>query len=316
MPSVGRDAREAAFGNAVEPPAGYADPSYAAALSEIGAPRRLQRSGGSVLVRAIGGSGSVDAMGPYPLFSCPRWEALAEDIDDLRDELVSLVVVPDPFGSWTTVQLEASFPDRCVPFKEHFVVDLSRPPLESATRHHRRDAARALRRTQVAVVDDAPAFLDDWEALYRTLIARHDVRGPAVFSRASFAHQLRVRGLVAFRAERDGALVGGALWFVDGAVAHYHLAAYSDKGYEQGVSYALVATALRYFAGQGVEWAALGAGAGLQGRASDGLSRFKAGWATGTRTAYLCGRILDKERYRELTRSNSARSEFFPAYRA
>ena len=29
----------------------------------------------------------------------------------------------------------------------------------------------------------------------------------------------------------------------------------------------------------------------------DGLTRFKSGWATGTRTAYLCGRIMDRHQY-------------------
>lgn len=255
-------------------------------------------------------------MGPYPLFGCAHWEAVGEDVDDLRDELVSLVVVPDPFGGWTLAQIETCFPDVCVPFKEHFIVDLSRPPMASATRHHRRDAVRALRRTEVMIIDDAPAFLDDWDAVYRVLVARHHVRGLAAFSRASFAQQLQVRGLVAFRAERDGRLVGAALWLVDGAVAHYHLAAYSDEGYEHGVSYALVATALRHFAEQGIEWAALGAGAGTHAQPGDGLSRFKAGWATGTRTAYLCGRILDKRRYAELAGGGLARSDYFPAYRA
>ncbi len=122
-----------------------------------------------------------------------------------------------------------------------------------------------------------------------------------------------MRGLTAFRADRDGELLGAALWLVDRGVAHYHLAAYSAPGYEAGVSYALVAAALEHFVAEGLEWAALGADAGLEERADDGLARFKAGWATGTRTAYLCGRVLDADRYVAL--ASRARGSYFPAYR-
>lgn len=299
-------------------PSGYADPAYAESLRELGTPRRLLRSGGSILVRSIPGTGHADAMGPYPVFACCEWSRLSEDLEALRDELVTLVVVTDPFGDWSLPQLEACFPDRCAPFKKHFVVDLSLPALQSASRHHRRDAARALRRTTVEIVGDSRAFLDEWDELYRGLMRRHDIRGPAAFSRASFVQQLGVRGLTAFRAERSGDLHGAALWFVDGPVAYYHLAAYSDTGYRAGVSYALVAAALEHFAGRGLEWAALGAGAGVEERPDVGLARFKAGWATGTRTAFLCGRVLDERRYAELVGRGVGEqtAAFFPAYRA
>ena len=42
--------------------------------------------------------------------------------------------------------------------------------------------------------------------------------------------------------------------------------------------------------------------------------RFKRGWATGTRTAHFCGRVLDPERYAQL--AGAAATSYFPAYRA
>jgi hypothetical protein len=46
------------------------------------------------------------------------------------------------------------------------------------------------------------------------------------------------------------------------------------------------------------------------------LSRFKRGWATGTRTAYFCGRIFDRANYREITRASGCMAtDYFPAYR-
>jgi hypothetical protein len=296
-------------------PSGYSDPAYAAALGHIGHPRRLALSGGSILVRAIGATGYSDAVGPYPLFACTNWHRLADDLAELGDGLVSLVAVADPFGRVTAGQLERAFPDRCTAFKEHFIVDLSRSPTVAASRHHRRDAARALRLSTVSRVDDLDGFLDEWAGLYAGLVRRRVVDGPAGFPRRSFERQLSVRGLTAFRADRDGELVGASLWLADGAVAYYHLAAQTSQGYATGAAYALMATALEHFAERGLEWAALGAAAG-SGARDDGLARFKAGWASGTRTAFLCGRIFDHARYAELTASRGTSPGFFPAYRS
>jgi len=293
---------------------GYADGGYAQSLSEWGAPRPLPRSGGSILVRAIHDSALVDGMGPYPLFACRNWDRLGADVDELSGELVTLTLVTDPFATASPERLAQWFPDRCVPFKEHHVVDLSGPTLQSATRHHRRDAARALRRAEVELVAEPRTLLDEWTALYASLIERHGVQGPARFSRDSFARQLELPDLVAFRAAAGETLLGAALWIVSDRVAYYHLAATSEEGHRLGVSYGLVATALEHFAACGWDWASLGAGAGLAD-IDDGLTRFKRGWASGTRTAYLCGRVLDRDAYTALSDRRTDAGEYFPAYR-
>ncbi len=297
---------------------GYGHPSYAAALAEFGAPRALPRSGGTLLVREIDGAGASDAMGAYPLFACDDWGGLAADLQELEGELVSVALVADPFGGWTVEQLSAAFPDRQIAFKEHHVVDLADgDPVARATKHHRQYARRGLRAVAVEEVADPPSLLDEWDALYGGLVARHGITGISAFSRASFAGQLAVPGIVAFRATAldDGELAGAALWYLDGDVAYWHLAAYSECGYRLDASYALMATALERFAQPGgPRWAGLGAGAGVDASGA-GLDRFKAGWATETRTAHFCGRILDHARYRALSpeRGDTA---FFPAYRA
>ena len=48
-----------------------------------------------------------------------------------------------------------------------------------------------------------------------------------------------------------------------------------------------------------------------------GLREFKRGWSTGTRPAYLCGRILQPQRYAELAEERGpGERSYFPAYRA
>ncbi len=299
-------------------PAGYATAAYAASLASWGEPRSLLRSGGSVLVRTIPGSPLQDAVGTYPIFACPDWPALADDVDALeRDGLVSLSLVADPLGGWSRDDLERAFPDLLRPYKEHFVVDLERAWHASAAKHHRRNVDRARGIVECEVVADPPTLLDDWIVLYDELIERHDIRGPARFSREAFAKQLAVPGIVALRARHDGATVGATLWYVCDDVAYYHLGAYARTGYELGASFALFATAFERLAQDGVRTASLGAGAGIEADPTDGLSRFKRGWASGMRTAWLCGRILRRDRYAQLAATApEPRAAYFPAYRA
>jgi hypothetical protein len=252
-------------------------------------------------------------MGPYPLFSCLDPSQLAADVEDLRGALVAVSLVLDPFGDWPLPALECYFVDCFRPFKAHFVTDLSLPADRSIRAHHRRNVARARRSVEVDVVVDPDGFLDEWETLYAQLVRRHGIRGIAEFSGPSFARQFRVRGFSALRATVAGVTVGATLWYEYGSVAYYHLGAYSERGYDLGASFALFAFARDHFAGRGLEWLSLGAGAGVGGQGVDGLSRFKRGWATGTRTAYLCGRVLDRERYAEL--ANRRAATYFPAYR-
>ncbi len=294
---------------------GYLHPQYAQSLSEWGNPVRLARSGGWILEREIPGTPERDAMGCYPLFACKDWSRLPEDLEELRGELISLSVVTDPFGEYAPDDLHRCFQDVVIPFKEHFIVDLSSTPQSHVVAHHQRSARTSLRSLIIEKCDAPIQFLDEWCQLYDTLVERHAITGLQAFSRSSFARQLSVPGLVAFRAMHKGATVGMILWYVQGNVGYYHLGAYNSLGYEMRASFGLFWHALEYFSLQGLGWLNLGAGAGLE-TSSDGLTRFKSGWATGTRTAYFCGRIFDRERYAEILALRKTQvSDYFPAYR-
>lgn len=254
-------------------------------------------------------------MGCYPLFACDDWSTLDRDLDELGDELVSLALVADPFGDHSPELLQKCFPDRMVPFKEHFVTDLSQAPDSFVDPQHRRKARRALERLNVEYCNDAVHFVDEWNNLYANLITRHNIRGLSAFSTTSFKAQMAVPGMSMFRATHDGETVGMTLWYADRGVAYYHLGAYSDAGYEMGASFALFWRALDHFANQSVRWLNLGAGAGLANQ-TDGLTRFKRGWSTGTRPAYFCGRIFSRLKYEEAMKArNVGLSDYFPAYR-
>jgi hypothetical protein len=136
--------------------------------------------------------------------------------------------------------------------------------------------------------------------------------GLRVFSRTAFQRQWSVPGLVMFKALNDGRTVGLNTWYVQGDVAYGHLGATTDRGYEVSASYALHISAIEFFSGR-VKWLHLGGSAGSKTGVLDGLTRFKAGWATETRTAYLCGRVFQPAQYSMLP---SGEGTCFPAYRS
>lgn len=293
---------------------GYSHRDYAFALSEFGTPTLLPCSGGWFLKRQIAGSSWEDGMGCYPLFSCYDWSGLKTDLESV--DLVSFAAVLDPFSGLEEPFMRECFPDVAFIFKQHFVTDLQQSPKTFVAPHHMRNVKKALGRVSVEQCSNPATALEDWHRLYLVLVQRHSIRGISAFSKASFAKQLCVPGMVAFQAMHEGEVVGMLLWYVQRGVAYYHLGAYSDKGYELRASFALFWHAMEHFAASGTRWLCLGAGAGASSDATDGLTLFKKGWSTGTRAAYFCGRIFSRTQYDALVAArNIPETKYFPAYR-
>ena len=295
---------------------GYLHSLYSLSLIEFGEPLELPASKGWILKRPIFGTSEFDAMGCYPIFVCQDWSLLEKDLDWVGNQLVSLSLVTDPFGRYNPQKLIKCFKDIARPYKEHFVVDLQQRPEEFVAAHHQRNAHKALKRVNIEICTEPIKYLAEWVSLYNNLIERHNIKGITKFSRDAFAKQLIIPGIVAFRAIVDDQVIGMMLWYVQGDVGYYHLGAYSPDGYKLNASFALFWTLLGYFANAGLQWLSLGAGAGTQGDENDGLTRFKRGWATGTRTAYFCGRIFNPKKYQEIAEAKgNPQTTFFPAYR-
>ncbi len=295
---------------------GYLHPAYAEALAEFGVPYLLPQSQGNILMRSIPGDICQDAMGCYPLFTCANWSALANDLRSIGHDLVSLVVVTDPFGKYQLTDLQECFPDIVYAFKNHYVVDLRQPLESQVTSHHHRYIKKSLGVVQIERCTVPNEYLEVWVQLYDILTSRHNIKGIARFSPHSFEHQLQVPGLVMFRAIYQKETVGMLLWYIQDNIGYYHLGAYSGTGYATHSSFALFWTALKYFAAQGLSWLDLGAGAGITDRSVDGLAHFKKGWTSNTRTAYLCGRIFDRTKYNKLVEKNAIPpTRYFPHYR-
>jgi hypothetical protein len=295
--------------------AGYCHGRYAASCEAWGKPRHLEHSDAWIIQRQIPLHNLYDGMGCYPLFCCQRWENLASDFNELHEDLVALSLVTDPFGNYHPRLLSTLF-DRVLPYKEHFVADLSLPLEQFTSARHRKYGRKVLRSVSVEVCADPCSHLDEWISFYNHLCERHAISGLRRFSKQAFMAQFNVPGFVMFRAADAMGTLGFDLWYVQGDVAYAHLVGISQRGYETHVSYGMKLFILSYFAGI-VRWVNLGAVPGASSAAGNGLADFKRGWSSGTRTAYFCGKVFNRSAYEGLVRATGNQEEsFFPAYRA
>jgi hypothetical protein len=295
---------------------GYAAAEYVRSLAEFGSPRELPGAGGWLLARPLPTGDGNDATGCYPLFSCANWGALPGDLANLAGDIVAVSLVADPAAPVSHEELHNCFPDVCYHYKDHYFTYLSRPLTSFVAVNHQRNARQAGRAVHIERLTRPTDHLPAWNAMYAGLVRRHGIEGIARFSPASFAGFMQVPGLLAYAALFSGEIVGMVLWLVAGDIAYYHLAAYSELGYDLKASFALFWQSLEDLAASGITWAALGGGAGTFA-ASEGLRRFKQGWSTECRPAYFCGRILDQARYARLAlQFGSGQENYFPAYRA
>jgi hypothetical protein len=293
----------------------YLDPLYIESLSEWGTPKKLNHCGGWILERPIPSSNDHDAMGPYPIFMCEDWDLIEKDLKELGDDLVSVSLVTDPFGNSTQAVLEESF-DVVSPFKEHYITDLDVPIDEAVTKHHRYYSRRGFKDVQVEIIENPIDYLDEWVALFTSISGRHHIEGLRAFSRSSFEKQLRIPGMIMFRATQHSQPVGEALCFIHGNVAYGHLMGINETGHELGVTYPIYWTHLTYLKGK-VKWINWGGVSGISNDESSGLAKFKKGWSTEKRTAFFCGKILNNMKYQSLVSSSRAtNSTYFPLYRA
>jgi hypothetical protein len=295
---------------------GYLHPVYADSLSHLGIPRILPKSGGTIFERKIPKSDRIDAMGSYPVFCCRDWTGLDSDLDEMRrSELVSLVLVTDPFATISERRLQSIF-DRVIPFKQHFVANTSRPIEEFISRHRRRLARRALARLSVEVSERPATLVQDWLDLHSSLASRRRMTGIGQLTASAVEKLLSVPGVVVLRAALEGKTVGMHIEMVHGDFVYGHYAAYNDLGYETGAACALHVFEIQHFADKErwIDWG--GVSGGVPDR-SDGLTEFKKAFSNESRPTYLCCAILDPVEYAHLSkRASSQPSPYFPAYRA
>lgn len=286
---------------------GYASAAYVRALGQQPVP--LGGTGGHLVVRPVAGTGLFDLAGPYPIFSCPTWSALAEAVAGIAPGPVSLTLVSDPFAPLSEADLARIFPV-CRKIHDHWVIDLNRP-LEPS-RHHRR-MLKTVGPLDIQAGPADPGLGAEWARLYANLVARKGIRDSRAFSAESLAAQLAVPGAHVVQARDGGSLLGIDLYYIANRTAYAHLSAYSPEGYGRSVSYAMTVAACDYLKPLADHFDQGGAPAGAAGQ---GIAAFKSGWTSLTLPSYLCGKVLDPAAYARLAPGADPAEGFFPAYRA
>lgn len=284
----------------------YATPAYARSLAHWGEALFVPGWETPVIVR----DGGLDAAGMYPIAILSEKADIAGGLDYLRRQgLVSVVLVLDDFHRPPPERLKAHFPI-LRPFKAHHVFNREKGAIVYDT-HHKRALKKSQAQVEVSVMDlkkDARR----WQALYDGLIAQMHLSGLHAFPLAHTEAIADIPGITAIGAWQGGELVSCHIWAHDENTAHSHLVASNDKGYDSRAGFAVNDFSIGYF--KDARILNFGGGAGNAVGEDDGLARFKRGFSNAEAQSYICGAILDKERYEALSKGRE--TAFFPAYRA
>lgn len=295
---------------------GYLAERYAVSLGYFGRPVRLHNSESWVLEREIKDSSCLDIAGCYPLMACKNWLGVEADIANLDDQYASFTMVADPLGSYSPDLLQSAFPDLCTVFKYHYIIDLQSDYTRTYSSTHKRNAKKARKSLSICREDTPVDVLDPWIEMYQNLVQRHQITGVSAFSSHAFFEQLQTSGIIVYTARMGAKLVGMILFYEMAGHVYYHLGAYLQEGYDNKASFGIFDEAIHDFSQAGYGFLNMGGGAGAEENAEDGLSRFKRGWASHSRPAYLCGKILNRSVYNTLVQKRGGvHSGFFPAYR-
>ncbi|NKB56769.1 MAG: GNAT family N-acetyltransferase [Alphaproteobacteria bacterium] len=251
-----------------------------------------------------------DAASCYPVMAFEDGVDLDAGLERLRAlGLVSVVLVADPILRPDEAALAGAF-ERCYPFKTHYLHDRS-VGAARYSKHHRYELRRA--RAEVRRIELAD-HMSAWVSLYRELAIRRGITGVATYSAAVFQGLAAIDGLVGFGAFVDTELVACHLWIRAGDRVHSHLSASNKAGRACGASYLLYDAAIQYF--DDAKTIDFGGSAGIADDPDNGLARFKRGFSNTSKPAFLCGKILDANKYQELCAARcESDSSFFPAYR-
>lgn len=289
----------------------YSSEKYSKSLFHMGRAVEVPEWGTCVIARPVPG-GREDIIGCYPLSIMKPDSDLDAGLARLRaGGFVSAVMILDDFHRPSIEALEHTF-NLFRPFKTHF---LHRGPLANYKpgKDHRYKINRANRTVTTRPIELAD-HIDAWIALYDGLTDRHNLSGMHVFPRRGYEMLARLPGVHTIGGFIDEEMVACHIWVMHAGRVHSHLTASNALGYANRAAYAVSDASVKYFADADI--INFGGGAGLGNDASDGLTQFKRGFSNDQAQSYICGAILDRAAYRELSgHDDVAENEYFPAYR-
>jgi serine/alanine adding enzyme len=182
-------------------------------------------------------------------------------------------------------------------------------------RHHRRMVRRAQAAEVEVSIDEAPADLSAFRALYTETMVRASADPFYLFGDEYWAVLTSEVPLVAVDVWRGEEHLAAMLGLTGTPWLHYHLGGSSEAGRSLGANHLAMHTLATW--GQQHGYTRLHLGGGVGGR-RDSLFLYKERFAPGGELPAAMGKAVhDRERYRELTGQDEITYDgFFPAYRA
>ena len=297
-------------------PRGLASAAFGESYRAFGEILHLPRTGLQLIKRPIREQ-AYDLTGVYPYALCVDWSGLNQDIDELRDRnAASVVFVADPFQADAVQKLTQNW-SLSRHFKTHYVVDLTQDWRQGRRKEVRRTTRRALELYETGIATDPISFAPTLWDFYQTTIRRKRVTGIQRLSLDTIEQQLAVPGAVLITAHDAVGLAGATLFFDHGATVTAHLMFLSERAVHNKATYALIFAGLEECEKRGCCFVNLGGATGTKDDLSDGVARFKKRWTENTRSAWICGSVLNATLYQQLERESRCQSaSYFPSYRA
>lgn len=283
---------------------GYASHEYASVYEN----EETSVFGGSefFLKRKIPGTDYVDYSSVYP-FLANNLQWLADDYDI---NATSSVVITNPLKK---LHLTCEDAKRVNTYKSHSVVELSKYNLKNLPENHRRNIKRS--GFSVSIVPNPANLFINVHSTYQTLVERHKIIGITNYSLDQIEKLLKIPGAILFEAYNYQLeypeLLGYCLFYIQNQDAYYHLSALTYAGLEARANFKIMHEVILFSKQLGLDRLEIGA---VPDGGSEGLKRFKEGFATCQMNNFIIKTIYNQELYDKLS-ENKVDNGFFPLYR-
>lgn len=239
---------------------------------------------------------------------------LSQDLEEFRSKFQCFFGVLNP---WVQSCEGLDKFDVVLEYKDHFFCDLGINDIwRILSDNHKRLIKKALKLAKIARISNSGDIEKIWLELYNHLIAKRQISGISRFTPQILKNFIRLPQSAIYAATIENQICGITIFCFDERIVYYHLAAYSDIGYDHSVSYGIFWQAIQDFKKDGFKVLHLGGVPGVYA-SSSGLYKFKKGFSSGLKKTHFIGKILNRDQFNETLKKSGTVGvfDFFPPYR-
>ena len=284
--------------------------------SALGEAYRLEHANGWVLKRQIRDDGLFDLRSPYPNFAETDFTKINLDLKSLIKEkkAVALTIRSDSLSESNVLTTKANW-DWFKEFKTHYITDLSGDWRSSAARNALRYEKRARQTFEYEVTTTPLAFAKDLHDLNRIILQRTQGPTQSQLNIETLKQQIGLAGAVLIKASNGSGLQALGLFMQSKNRAYAYLLGSTNEARDDYVIYGLYGFALDLFSNR-VTYVDFGGAPGMYDNFDHPVAKFKRLWTNKMAKSYICGKIIRKDIYGQLTDDAPIEhADYFPGYR-